>query len=51
MPAHGKLVVIDPAIGRQEGLGVLLLAPIRARYLLVVRSLPGGTRQANGGGS
>lgn len=28
-PAHGKLAVIDPAGGRQEGQGVQLLAPLR----------------------
>ncbi|HUT12380.1 MAG TPA: hypothetical protein VMY42_17915 [Thermoguttaceae bacterium] len=29
MPAHGKLAVIDPALGRQEGRGVQLIAPMR----------------------
>jgi len=29
-PAHGKLAVIDPARGRQEGRGVRLIAPVRA---------------------
>ncbi len=29
MPAHGKLGLIDPARGRQEGRGVQLVAPIR----------------------
>lgn len=29
-PAHGKLAVIDPAAGRQEGRGVQLIAPIRS---------------------
>ncbi|NQT37878.1 MAG: hypothetical protein HQ581_10335 [Planctomycetes bacterium] len=29
MPAHGKLAVIDPAAGRQEGRGVQLIAPVR----------------------
>jgi len=28
-PAHGKLAVIDPARGRQEGRGVRLIAPVR----------------------
>jgi len=28
-PAHGKLAVIDPAVGRQEGRGVQLIAPAR----------------------
>ncbi|MCY2996255.1 MAG: hypothetical protein NTY19_51660 [Planctomycetota bacterium] len=28
-PAHGKLAVIDPAVGRQEGQGVQLIAPVR----------------------
>ena len=28
-PAHGKLGVIDPALGRQEGRGIQLLAPAR----------------------
>jgi len=28
-PAHGKLGVIDPALGRQEGQGVQLIAPVR----------------------
>ncbi len=28
-PAHGKLAVIDPALGRQEGRGVQLIAPKR----------------------
>lgn len=29
MPAHGKLGLIDPARGRQEGRGVQLIAPVR----------------------
>ena len=29
-PAHGKLGIIDPARGRQEGQGMQLLAPVRA---------------------
>ena len=29
MPAHGKLAVIDPAVGRQEGAGLQLIAPVR----------------------
>ena len=28
-PPHGKLAIIDPARGRQEGAGVQLLAPVR----------------------
>lgn len=28
-PAHGKLGLIDPAVGRQEGRGVQLIAPVR----------------------
>jgi hypothetical protein len=28
-PAHGKLAIIDPAVGRQEGQGVQLIAPVR----------------------
>lgn len=28
-PAHGKLAVIDPAVGREEGQGVQLIAPVR----------------------
>jgi hypothetical protein len=28
-PAHGKLAIIDPAHGRQEGRGVRLIAPVR----------------------
>ena len=29
-PPHGKLAIIDPALGRQEGNGIRLLAPVRA---------------------
>ncbi|HUS90243.1 MAG TPA: hypothetical protein VM695_00290 [Phycisphaerae bacterium] len=29
MPAHGKLAIIDPGVGRQEGVGVQLVAPVR----------------------
>jgi hypothetical protein len=29
-PPHGKLAIIDPALGRQEGDGIQLLAPVRA---------------------
>jgi hypothetical protein len=29
-PPHGKLAIIDPALGRQEGGGVQLIAPVRA---------------------
>jgi len=28
-PPHGKLAVIDPALGRQEGAGIQLIAPVR----------------------
>ena len=28
-PAHGKLAIIDPGLGRQEGQGVQLIAPVR----------------------
>ena len=29
-PPHGKLAIIDPALGRQEGGGIQLIAPVRA---------------------
>jgi hypothetical protein len=29
-PPHGKLAIIDPALGREEGLGLQLLSPVRA---------------------
>lgn len=29
-PPHGKLAIVDPALGRQEGDGIQLIAPVRA---------------------
>ena len=44
-PPHGKLAIIDPALGRQEGAGVQLIAPVRtADYQRVDRYAADGNQ-------